>query len=306
MPDVRATDRAGTTEGRGSPSPRHQRVAVFGGVYSNHYALSAVLDDAQAQGVDHIYCLGDVGGFGPHPNISVQLLRDAGVPTIQGNYDDSVGNQLDDCQCGYTDPRDNHYATLSYEYTLRNTSEAHREWFRGLPKRRSFDMGGRRVLLAHGSPRRTNEFLWESMTPRPFIERLLEEEGTDLIFVTHSGLPWFRFVEPGRGIVNVGAIGRPANDGDPRVVYAVLEHLPAESMSEVGAAIENGVGTPSSEVVTGDLRVEFRRVTYDYESLANEMRSEELPEEFVETILTGWWTTCLEILPGRERERGKY
>ena len=28
--------------------------------------------------------------------------------------------------------------------------------------------------------------------------------------------------------------------------------------------------------------------------------------EFVETIETGWWTTCLEILPAHERARGKY
>jgi hypothetical protein len=36
------------------------------------------------------------------------------------------------------------------------------------------------------------------------------------------------------------------------------------------------------------------------------MRREELPEEFVETILTGWWTTCLEILPARERAASRF
>ncbi len=47
-------------------------------------------------------------------------------------------------------------------------------------------------------------------------------------------------------------------------------------------------------------------VAYDHERLAREMRAEKLPEEFVETILTGWWTTCLEILPAKERARGKF
>jgi hypothetical protein len=28
--------------------------------------------------------------------------------------------------------------------------------------------------------------------------------------------------------------------------------------------------------------------------------------EFAETIRTGWWTTCLEILPVKERARGKF
>jgi hypothetical protein len=47
-------------------------------------------------------------------------------------------------------------------------------------------------------------------------------------------------------------------------------------------------------------------VVYDYERLAHEMRAEKLPEEFVATILTGWWTTCLEVLPAKERKRGKF
>ena len=40
--------------------------------------------------------------------------------------------------------------------------------------------------------------------------------------------------------------------------------------------------------------------------MAAEMRAEKLPEEFVETILTGWWTTCLEVLPPKERAFGRF
>jgi hypothetical protein len=36
------------------------------------------------------------------------------------------------------------------------------------------------------------------------------------------------------------------------------------------------------------------------------MEAEGLPGEFVQTIRTGWWTTCLEILPAKERIRGKF
>jgi hypothetical protein len=36
------------------------------------------------------------------------------------------------------------------------------------------------------------------------------------------------------------------------------------------------------------------------------MDREGLPAEFVETIRTGWWTTCMEILPAKERARGRY
>ncbi len=264
----------------------YERIGVFGGVYSNHHALRTVLADAASQGVEKLFCLGDIGGFGPHPDRSAELLRQHEISTIQGNYDDSVGNALDDCQCGYTDPRDNAFAQISYDYTLSNTDPQHRAWMRDLPMHLRLRLGGQDVLLAHGSPRQVNEFLWESTTPDSFIERLLGEHQTDLLLLTHTGLHWNRLLPqaPGRGLVNVGAIGRPANDGDTAVWYSVLTWT-------------GDVGAPVS--------VEARRVEYDHETLASEMRAERLPDEFVETILTGWWTTCLEILPAKERARGQ-
>ena len=154
----------------------------------------------------------------------------------------------------------------------------------GLPEELRFDFGGLRVLACHGSPRRTNEFLWESTTPAHFLERMGRDHEADLILGTHTGLHWTRAWEgerPGR-YVNVGALGRPANDGRTEVWYALL--------------------TARKRKVT----VDFVPVSYDHRSLAEEMRAEALPPEFIETILTGWWTTCLEILPGKERARGRF
>ena len=104
------------------------RIALFGGIYSNYLALEAAVADVQRIGVDSIYCLGDLGAFGPHPDRVFPLLDEHGVQCIRGNYDDSIGRDLADCQCGYTDPRDNHFAQLSYDYTLANTSPANRAW----------------------------------------------------------------------------------------------------------------------------------------------------------------------------------
>ena len=52
--------------------------------------------------------------------------------------------------------------------------------------------------------------------------------------------------------------------------------------------------------------VEFVPVAYDHERLVDEMRDECLPDEFIETIRSGWWTTCLEVLPSKERARGRF
>lgn len=253
------------------------RVAVFGGVYNNHLALTALLEDARRRGAEAVYCLGDLGGFGPSPEKVWPLLAEGRVLTLQGNYEQSLASGREDCNCGYTDPRDNHFAELSYGYTARHCSPDFKTWMGTLPERRRLRVGDRELLLIHGSPRRVNEFLFRSTSPLPFLETLLAQNRCDGILCTHTGLHWHRHLPSGGDVINVGVIGRPPNDGSPEVRYCMLE--------------DRG----------GQLAVELLPLRYDHQGLAEEMRREELPEEFVETILTGWWTTCLEILPPRER-----
>ena len=255
------------------------RIAFIGGIYSNWWALRATLDDISRRGADSTYFLGDLGAFGPHPNRVPELLIERGIPGIQGNYEESLSTRANDCHCGYTDPRDNHYAQISYDYTFANTSDALKDWMGTLPREIRFDVNGVRFQLVHGSPRRINEFLWRSTSPDPFLEKLCSD--TDVLVCTHTGLHWHRRLASGKHVVNAGVIGRPANDGRTNVWYAIVE-------------------------VGRELRVDFVPVEYDHHRLAAEMRSERLPDEFVETILTGWWTTCLEILPAKERAAGEF
>lgn len=257
------------------------RLAFFGGVYNNSRALGAAVADARRAGVDGMYALGDFGGFGPHPDRVFPILVEGGVLPIQGNYEESLSTGATDCHCGYTDPRDNHFAQISYDYTNANTSDSWKRWMGALPKTRRLDVEGQSVLLVHGSPRKINEFLWESTSPVPFLEKLLADYDADVLVCTHSGLHWTRRLPSGRVVVNAGVLGRPANDGATNVWYARVGF---------GAEVE----------------VDFVRVVYDHEGLARDMEQERLPAEFVETVRTGWWTTCLEILPAKERERGRF
>jgi predicted phosphodiesterase len=258
-----------------------ERIAVFGGIYNNYLALAAAIADARQRGVDGLFCLGDLGAFGPHPDRVFPLLQDAQVQCIQGNYDNSIGNDLPDCQCGYTDPRDNHFARISYAYTYEHTSSANRRWLHELPMERRLQLGSFRLLLCHGSPRKINEFLWESTTSTHFLDYLARQCQADVILATHTGIKWRRALTDGGLFINVGVLGRPENDGCTNLWYTLIE-------------------------VGNTVTVEFVPVTYDHHRLAQEMREEGLPEEFCETILSGWWTTCLEVLPSKERRRGRY
>src|SRR5437879_13345460 len=94
-----------------------------------------MLADARSRDVEAVFCLGDMGGFGPHPDRVFPLLRGAGVLAIQGNYDEALAQAKKDCGCGYTDPRDNNFARISYEYTFANTSPEYKRWRGGLTDR---------------------------------------------------------------------------------------------------------------------------------------------------------------------------
>ena len=88
----------------------------------------------------------------------------------------------------------------------RATSADHKAWMGTLPRHIRLTIGGRRLLLCHGSPRKINEFLWESTTPAPFIRKLLRDYDTDLVVCTHTGLHWTRLVEPGRDRDSISSI----------------------------------------------------------------------------------------------------
>ncbi len=258
------------------------KLAFFGGVYNNYLALQAAIRDAKSRDAEQLFCLGDLGAFGPHPDRVFPLLFENEIQVVQGNYDHSIGHDLNDCQCGYTDPRDNHFAQMSYEYTYEKTSQENRNWMRQLPGEIRLEVEGLRLLLCHGSPRKTNEFLWESTTSTHFLEKLADEYPADIIFGTHTGLHWERELSKGRRFINVGVLGRPENDGTTHVWYTLLTFKGS------------------------NYQVEFVPLEYDHERLAREMKDESLPNEFIETIQTGWWTTCLEVLPGRERRTGRF
>ena len=259
---------------------RPQRIAVCGGPYANPYALSAFVTDAHRRGCEQLYCLGDLGGFGAEIDALWPILQAADITCVAGNYDVAIARGDPDCGCGYRDPRDNEYAQLIYDHTRTHTSPGFAAWMGRLPTERRERLGGCDIHLVHGSPIALNDFWWESLSEDEHRLRVAAS-GAEVICCTHSGLPWQRRIG-GTLVVNVGVLGKPANDGRREVWYAIVE------------------------VGDGQAQAELVPLAYDWEAQARSIRAARIPESFVATIETGWWTTCLEVLPPPERARGRY
>jgi len=256
------------------------RIGVCGGPYGNPYALRAFIADARGRGCERLYCLGDLGGFGAETDALWPILAGEGIECIAGNYDVALARADPDCGCGYRDRRDNEFAQLIYDYTLAHTSRAFAAWMGRLPTQHRERLGGCDVHMVHGSPLVLNDFWWESL---PESEHRLRAaaSGAGVICCTHSGLPWQRRIGQTL-VVNVGVLGKPANDGRREVWYAILD------------------------LDHGDARAELVPLSYDWQAQAASMRRAGLPEAFIETIETGWWTTCVEVLPPAERAAGRF
>lgn len=240
------------------------KLAIFSDIHSNLASIQAVRRDIEAHSFDGVYCLGDLGGYASQPNEVQDEVMAMECPTVLGNYDEGVGYEHGDCGCHYVKPLDVEMSNISFLWTRENTTSEHKAWLRGLPREIRFEIGSKRILLCHGSPRETTEYLFENRSDgylRQFTAGGIADAHADVILFGHTHVPFHRVID-GVHFVNTGSVGRP-KDGDPRAGYCVL--------SIDGDAV-------SSEQI---------RLTYDVERTCLGILQAGLPEYFADYLRTG-------------------
>jgi putative phosphoesterase len=243
-----------------------QTVAIFSDVHGNSAALWAVLADIQRRGADQTFSLGDLVGYGPDPNGVIDLIRDNGIPSLMGNYDDGIGFERGNCGCFYPDAEASRIGVASYDFTVRSVTPERKDFLRALPTELRLEIESIKLHLVHGSPRRINEYLLPDREQRTF-ERIAAAEEADVLVFGHTHTPWHRLY--GRVLfVNVGSAGKPKT-GDPRACYTLLHVGRVQSGAEGGAP---------------EVQVEDIRVDYGVESVAAQIIEVGLPPELAEAL----------------------
>ncbi len=260
-----------------------RRIALISDIHGNSTALDAVLADIDASGVREVFCLGDLVGYGPDPRGAIALVRERGIPCIRGNYDDGIGFRRKGCGCFYATPEAKADGDASYKFTDAILSDEDRAWLASLPELRRLEMGGLRVLLAHGSPRKINEYLMPDR-PESQLVRLAESAEADVVCVGHVHMPYHRVMDGSGGrrihYVNAGSVGKP-KDGDPRACWVEVVLLDAAEPAPLAEVFEPAGG---GESWVGSV---VHRVGYDVGSVASAVIAAGLPATLAEALRAG-------------------
>ena len=222
------------------------RLAILSDIHSNLQALTTALKFIDDNGVDEIYCLGDIVGYGGNPNECVELVRARANLTVLGNHDRAA---IDPSEADYfTKP-----GKIAAAWTHKTLTSENLAFLKSLPLITTTPLS----TLAHASPQQPEN--WIYVLSLPVAERQFKHFSTKLCFIGHSHVPvvcgedlkTFAFRKGVRYLINVGSTGQP-RDGNPRLSFGLLDsdvwsyhNIRLEYDAESAAKQIEQVGLPS-------------------------------------------------------------
>lgn len=226
------------------------RLIVLGDIHGNLPALEVALREARALGYDAICHTGDLVGFAPFPEETVDLVRAMNIPGVRGHVDDLIaaggdwpGESGEDSGGAFEE--------RAFAWTARHVRRLLRRYLGNLPFELRFDLGGRRATLLHATPIDMFTRLTER-TSEEVLRDLGDVADADIIIFGHTHRPFHRMVD-GRHFINAGSVGYP-QDGDPRTGFAMVR-------------------------ADGNVEVRYERFPYDTSRLLREAAARRFPSE---------------------------
>jgi diadenosine tetraphosphatase ApaH/serine/threonine PP2A family protein phosphatase len=244
------------------------RVAAITDIHANLPALEAVLEAIDAIGVDEIWCLGDMVGYGADPDACADLIRERCALCLVGNHDLAVIGALD--VSAFSEA-----AATAVEWTRERVTAPTLELLREL------EPSSRRegIALSHASPR---DPVWEYVLSAEQADACLDAQPERIGLIGHSHVALF-FTRPverrdgeirgaqggdgtllelggGGWLINPGSVGQP-RDGDPRAAWLELD--------------------------TDEETARFHRVAYDVSRAASSIVEAGLPRRLADRLHVG-------------------
>jgi diadenosine tetraphosphatase ApaH/serine/threonine PP2A family protein phosphatase len=241
------------------------RVAIATDIHGNRHGFEAVIDAAEEEGAEELWCLGDLVGYGGDPDASVELARRHCSVCLAGNHDLAVVDvlSLEEFSRG---------AALAATWTRDVIRPETREFLLSLKPEGS----AQGVGLFHASPRDPVwEYVLSGLTAElcfdvtDFRVSLIGHSHVALSFDRQEGSPASGTTRKegteldlgaGQWLINPGSAGQP-RDGDPRAAWLMLD--------------------------TDRWTATYRRAEYDIAGAQAAIRAANLPDSLAERLAHG-------------------
>jgi diadenosine tetraphosphatase ApaH/serine/threonine PP2A family protein phosphatase len=207
------------------------RYLVLTDIHANIEALDACLGFTRARGFDRTLVLGDLVGYGPDPNLTIERIAGLDpLAIVRGNHD-KVACGIDQAD-GF-----NAVARMAAHWTLDTLTPANREFLAALPV--GPILVDELVEICHGSPFDEDAYIFDELdavralkiAQRPLclfghthypVTFELSANAFDSIGPAESGDTVLTLKPGAKYLVNPGSVGQP-RDGDARAACAIVD-----------------------------------------------------------------------------------
>ncbi len=250
---------------------------IISDIHSNLEGLNAVLAEMEREGVESVFCCGDIIGYGADPEGCLELILERGIRSIRGNHE----RGLEDLEAG-TLPRMNDLALEALRYSAARLSRDQRELLISLPDRMEAEGD---FLIFHGSPAHPDMYVFDEFEARYSFKSLRRDYGgpaSRLCFIGHTHVCAVFLLEENEEQMAGGAVMKEGRLDLPEGMAV---------MANAGSCGQYRGGVPSASFCLYDSEsraLSFRFVDYDVAAAQEKILKAGLPAELAERLAEGW------------------
>ena len=178
-------------------------IAILSDIHANDLALEAVLMEAEKKQVERYFILGDLIGYYFWPKEVLELLKSKDCTYIRGNHENLL-NEYIEGDSKIKNKLKSKYGE-GFDYCIEKLDEESITFLNKLPTAEDVNIDNYVILLAHGSPLDTNEYIYPD-APLEILKRHDSRE-FDFIFLGHTHYP-MNYEGTYTRIINPGSVGQ--------------------------------------------------------------------------------------------------
>ncbi len=179
------------------------KIAILSDIHGNHIALDRVLDSMSNVKIDYYFILGDLVGYYYHPDkVLASLNKLKNVFYIKGNHEYMLEAAMKSNDAAEEIRKK--YG-LGIDYAIKKLTSNEINFLTNLPDILELSLAEKTFLLAHGSPWKNDQYIYEDSEESLFLK--LDTYNKDYILLGHTHR-FFHKKLSNTTVINSGSIGQ--------------------------------------------------------------------------------------------------